>query len=463
MKKKTKGLIIALSSIMAVLLTVGVLAVLVNNHGDDYEDEIPKTATVTHHELETVKAVGRGLYNKDGKLYTIKGVNFGGWLIQEGWMSVNSLGPALNEDGSYVSINYEGTVEEYEKVYQEELEQALLDNPNLTKEQVDELWNVYYKSYCKEEDFVNIKNIGMNTIRLPMWYRTFMEGPDDNLVMKEDAFELVDWFLEMAKKYDLKVILDMHGVVGGQSGHEHSGTRDRDFWTTEIYINQMCELWKNIASHYKNERSDLADTILAYDLVNEPAYQGHYTEKLQWDVMDRLYDSIREVDKDHVISIEGCWHFNNLPNPKDYDWENVLYQYHIYNWDYHNIDNDTFYTYHWLTFALNDYNVPKYIGEFTFFDQKDEWVKYLNIYDERGFGWTLWTYKTVCVGWWDSSWGIYVNKMYLKDEQLKLDVRTATYEEIYAEWSRQGTSESYNNTGLLKEALTEYFTLESSN
>lgn len=450
-------------AIIGTIITVTVLGVAlgatisyVNNYGTDYENKIPTRQDVTHHEMETIKAIGRGLYDKDGARYEIKGVNFGNWLIQESWMSVNSLGPVLNDDGSYASINYEGTVEEYVKVYQEELEQALINNPNLTEEQVKTLWDVYYKSYCKEEDFQNIKNIGLNTIRLPMYYRTFMEGPDDNLVMKENAFELVDWFLEMAKKYDLKVILDMHGVVGGQSGHEHSGTRKKEFWTNPNYIAKMCELWGNIAYHYKEVRPDLAYTILAYDLVNEPAYQGYSTTILQWEVMNLLYKAIRAIDKDHVISIEGCWHFNNLPDPKKYGWENVLYQYHIYNWDYQKIKNDIFYTYHWLTFAFNDYEVPKFIGEFTFFDQKDEWVKYLNKYDERGLGWTLWTYKTISVGWWDSSWGIYVNRLNLKNEQLKLDVRSATYDEIYDVWSKQGTNESYQ-TGLLKEALNEYF------
>ena len=233
----------------------------VNELSANFEDTIGdvslKNQEVTHKKIETYKAIGRGIYDIEGNYFQIKGVNFGNFLIQEGWMSVNSLGPKLNKDGSYVKINEQGIVEEYEEVYQEELDEALLNNPNLTKEQVDELWDIYYKSYCQEEDFKNIKDIGFNTIRLPMYYRNFMEGEDDNLVMKENAFDIIDWFLENAKKYDLMVILDMHGVVGGQSGYEHSGTRDCDFWDNEIYQEEMCDLWKNIASHYMNERNDL--------------------------------------------------------------------------------------------------------------------------------------------------------------------------------------------------------------
>ena len=71
----------------------------------------------------------------------------------------------------------------------------------------------------------------------------------------------------------------MHGVVGGQSGNEHSGTRRTEFWTNEVYQKEMCDLWKNIASYYLNERKDLASTILAYDLINEPAIDKKETIK----------------------------------------------------------------------------------------------------------------------------------------------------------------------------------------
>ena len=55
------------------------------------------------------------------------------------------------------------------------------------------------------------------------------------------------------------------------------------------------------------------------------------------------------------------------------------------------------------------------------------------------------------------SWGIYVYKMNLRDEKLKLDVRTATYEEIKEVWSNQGTKETYKDTGVLKSVLEQHF------
>ena len=455
---KTKKIIISTFSVLGIILiSFGLIANASYNFGKKDYNNLSKKVEVTHKKIETYKAIDKGIYDLEGNLFQIQGINYGNLLIQEGWMSVNSLGPKLNEDGSYVKINSEGVIEEYEEVYQEELDLVLKNNPNLNQEKINELWSIYYKSYCQEIDFQNIKEIGLNTIRLPMYYRNFLEGEDDKLVMKENAFEFIDYFLENAKKYDLKVILDMHGVVGGQSGNEHSGTRRTEFWTNEIYQKEMCDLWKNIASYYLNERKDLASTILAYDLINEPAIDKKVTTKREWDVMDEMYKAIREVDEDHIIAIEGCWYFDRLPDPKKYNWENVMYEFHLYNWDNAKVSNDVYHTLHFFKWMTTNYDVPIYIGEFNFFDKKDEWIKWLNEYDERGLNWSIWSYKTISVGWWDMSWGIYVYKMNLRDEKLKLDVRTATYEEIKEVWSNQGTKETYKDTGILKSILEQHF------
>lgn len=413
-----------------------------------FEDEIQ--------EIQPLKAVGKGLYNKNGDLVTLNGVNFGNWLIQEGWLSSTSLGPLLKEDGSYKEVNEDGIVTGYEEMYQEEIIEAINNNPNLTAEQIEVLWDVYYKSYIQEEDFKNVKDLGLNTIRLPMYYRNFLKGDDDNLVMRDDAFTLLDWFLEMCKKYELYAVLDMHGVVGGNNGYEHSGSRKYDFWTNKTYQETICNLWKNIASHYMNDRKDLIETIATFDIINEPCGESKTTEKEQWIVMDKIYKAIREVDDLHVITFEGCWYFSSFPNPEDYKWENVMYEVHLYNWS-PTISNELFFKFHDLLFSFADYDVPYYIGEFNFFDDEEQWLKWLNEFDMRNYSWTIWNYKMASVGNWDNSWGLYVYKMNLKKDELKLDLRTATFEEIYEEWSTQGTSQKYTSTGLMKKVIEEHY------
>ena len=471
-----------LIGLVSVLLVVAILAGGLVVYGNLYVSKQHNSDTPSHvdidaNEFGTITAVGCGLYDANGDRFEIKGINFGNLFIAEGWMTVNSVGAAFNDDGSFVKVNEQGIVEEYEEIYQEEMDKILADrvaNGDFTQEQLDELNEAFFYAYCTEADFQLIKDTGLNTIRLPMYYRNFMEGPDEALTMREDAFEKLDYFLELAKKYDLKVIVDMHGVVGGQSGYEHCGTRDMDFWENETYIQSMCDLWRNIASYYVTERPDLASTILAYDLVNEPTKRTDIgTGPLQWQVMDRLYDAIREVDQHHVISIEGVWYPMSLPSPEKYGWENVLYQYHFYNWNSGNgVSNEMFYSLMYILYSMSDYDVPKFVGEFNFFGDKASWSKYLAQYDELGWGWTIWSYKIVSVGWWESSWGLVVNKLNIQndadtpieDYKLKLDLRTASYEEIMEVWSNEYTS--YNgqegayklyHDGTLYNVFKEYF------
>ena len=406
-------------------------------------------------------ANGKALYDENGDIYEIRGVNFGNLFLTEGWMTVISVGALLKKDGSFAKINPEGVVEEYEEIYQEEMDAIFAQR--FTDEQIESLNDAYFYSYCTEYDFKFISELGLNTIRLPMYYRNFLSTADryrltdEQLCQKIDfekyefQFEKLDWFIEMANKYGLKVIIDMHGVMGGQSGFEHCGTRDIDFWDNEEYIQFTCNLWKRIALHYAEERKDLAPAILAYDLINEPTSRKAIgTGPKQWRVMNKIYQAIREVDKEHVISIEGVWFFLSLPKPQKYGWENVLYQYHFYNWTSDLTPNWLFYDFMYAQLSVTDYNVPKFVGEFNFFGDRDAWIKYLNEYDKTGLGWTIWSYKTVSVGWWDSSWGILVNKMWLTPDEngnirLKIDLRTASYDEIYTLWSNQHTDDTTND------------------
>ena len=381
---------------------------------ENYVYDAPEHIDLTPNSHNTVVAVGKGLYDENGDRFDIKGINFGNLFIAEGWMTVNSVGAQMNDDGSYVKVSTDGNgiVEEYEEIYQEEMDKIL---SRFTDEELTALNDAYFNSYCTEADFALISNMGLNTIRLPMYYRNFLTThdryrlSDEELCEKDFAeielvFDKLDTFLSYAKKYNLKVIIDMHGVMGGQSGFEHCGTRDIDFWDNEEYIEFMCNLWAAIAEHYYD--SEYASTILAYDLVNEPTNRNEIgTGPKQWKVMDRMYDAIREVDSEHVISIEGVWFPVSLPRPEKYGWENVLYQFHYYNWPWQGTSNELYYAFTFGLSALADFDVPKFVGEFTFFGDTDAWVKYLNAYDNHGWGWTIWSYKMISVGYWDNSWG----------------------------------------------------------
>jgi hypothetical protein len=66
--------------------------------------------------------------------------------------------------------------------------------------------------------------------------------------------------------------------------------------------------------------------------------QARKKDKMLWDFYDELYQAIRKVDANHIITMEGIWEIYNLPEPSSYNWSNVLYQTHNYNWKQSEID-----------------------------------------------------------------------------------------------------------------------------
>lgn len=367
---------------------------------------------------------GTKIKNMKGKEIILRGTNAGGWLIQEFWM-------CPTEQTENVSC-------------QKEMIQVLKER--FGEEKAEELLDVYEDNFWTEADFDNCRELGMNVIRLPFTYMNFQ---NDDGTMRDDAFERVDWFVDQAGQRGMYVILDMHGAQGSQNEKDHSGDTTQGagfFYGDNAGRNQTeyVELWKKIAEHYEGN-----STVAGYDLLNEPYCDlPENTGKTCWDIYDRAYKAIREVDKDHIIIMEAKWDPVNLPDPKEYSWENVVYEYHQYNYsDQHSADAQ----FEGIELKLDladaaDYSVPNYIGETSFFDNMESWEKCLNEMNRRGCNYTTWSYKVTGDG--SNTWGIY------NIQAEKANVETDDFDTIKEKWSNQ--SNLIENKEV-KEILEKYF------
>ncbi len=428
MKKILKRVLcVVLSLVILVGLIVGAALI----HSKAYR--IPKQAATIENTTGLVQANGRSLYDANGNALQLQGINAGQILLQEGWMSPFAIEPLKNEDGSYVKDG--GDNIQYPEFSEEEFRKALKENPNLTDYEVEELLQYYWSCFFTEEDFHIIKeDLKLNTIRLPFYYLNIL-NEDFSRKSEEEAFSYLDWFMEQAAKQELYVILDLHGAPGSQSGYEHSGTaiREANLWNNPQNVAATVDLWDFVSEHYLNTRPDLGKWVATYDIMNEPTYTYKgITTKECWEVFDQIYDVIRENGDEHVITFCCCWDFAALPDPADYGWENVQYQYHWYNWRNDLLPYDLFYAYQDLSNIGRDYDVPVLIGEFTAFEDKEAWSQMLSLYDQRNYSWTIWNYKTTVTGWWTSSWGVYTCqlKFITENEDVKCNVATCTYEEF---------------------------------
>ena len=92
MKKALIAILIALGVI--ILIIAGVLT-YGNIYASNYTYEAPEVIEIEPNEYNTVTAVGKGLYDENGKRFDIKGINYGNLFISSGFGSVLIMAPAI--------------------------------------------------------------------------------------------------------------------------------------------------------------------------------------------------------------------------------------------------------------------------------------------------------------------------------------------------------------------------------
>lgn len=407
-----------------------------------------------------VKTDGAKIIDEKGNAIGLYGTNLGGWLVQESWLVPTDIGKEYGQIDMMIELAN-----------------------RFGEDGMQELLDVYEDNWVSEIDFQRIKALGLNCVRIPFTYLNFVNAvkkvgdryertPYEELKVDESKFARLDWAIEMCKKYSLYAILDMHGAVGSQSGNDHTGDiaypGGGRLWgedeTGEICRQKTKSIWVAIANRYKNDT-----TVAVYDLMNEPGIKdknGNQTTTTRThEYFDELYKAIREVDGNHIVCMESCWNFGNLPDPSKYGWENVMYQYHHYNWASAGVANSVYYgsqiTFNNLS-SKGKYNVPVIIGEFNVWadshpdkvnatgkqssqTEEEAWDGVMELYCGLGWNFTTWNFKHAAE---HSSWGLfnYDNSVDRMWEQA--NYKTMSKDEIATIWARHNSENYVVNTSL---------------
>ena len=372
---------------------------------------------------------GRTIVNQRGEKVQLKGVNLGAWLVREDWLNPDHIPEEILAEKKY----------DGEMVY-DKLEERF------GREKAQELLNMFYENWITEYDLDNIKAMGFNCVRVPFWYRNFYYDDNGTKILDENGewdFSILDWVVEECSKRELYVILDMHGAVGSQSDAPHSGRAFggaqlmEDSEQGERYRELTDELWTAIASRFNGNPA-----VAMYDLLNEPMCDVSCTEierRIKNEkIYKRLYNTVRAVDEDHLITMEAIWTGFALPWSFMRGWDNVVYQVHFYN-----NSNFIFNFFLLLTMALHP-NVPLMVGEF-YPHKQTTWDNCFSTMNKLNYSWMLWTYKATGHGMWSSDWCLYG----AKDGFWRADIYNGTYEEIAEAWSaeRLNTQTGFQDTG----------------
>ncbi|MGG3283483.1 cellulase family glycosylhydrolase [Paenibacillus solani] len=308
-----------------------------------------------------VKADGKRVVNGDGQEILLQGVGLGSWLLPEGYMW------KMPEQGDRPR----------------RIESMIQDL--IGKEKAAAFWETYYERYITEADIRQIASEGFNSIRVPINARLIMEeGQQPPFVYHEDHLKLIDRVIDWCRTHSLYVILDLHGAPGGQTGANiDDSERDLpELFTDRLNAERTVALWRMLAERYKD------DWIVAgYDLLNEPLpdwFSEYYARVMP--LYKEITSAIREVDKRHMIILEGVhwstdWSiFNEIID------DNLMLQFHKY---WNNPDKESIQKY---LDIRDEWNVPIFMGEGG--ENNPQWYTgAFRLFEDHNISWNFWTWK----------------------------------------------------------------------
>lgn len=394
-------------------------------------------------ESDYLMTSGTDIKNDRGETVYLRGINAGGLFVIEQWMT-GFASTTSQESSVATTVDHKTTSQVFIERFGEE--------------GAKELWKTYQENWWTETDFEYCLEMGINCIRLPFTYMTvdFAAVSDYDKAGKNFDFTPLGDFVKEASKYGIYTILDLHGAYDSQNGQDHSGEvkglNDVDFYSNEQMQNLTVKLLQELALYFKDNPA-----VAAIDILNEPGEKSnesgsktYSTTVRHWDFFDKAYKAIREVDDHRIVIFESCWEAENLPYPSQYGWENCIYSFHHYT----GCTGQDRYQEHCTSFAnklaqigSKNFGVPLHMGEFTCYDNADQWEYTLNLLNSSKWHWNSWTYKT----WINSAWGVLNIK---GRNNQKINAHNDSYETIMEKFSYVRTTEetafwTFNNNKTL--------------
>ncbi|MGB4658665.1 MAG: glycoside hydrolase family 5 protein [Mobilitalea sp.] len=313
--------------------------------------------------MEFIRAKGKEIY-AGNEILLLRGFGLGGWFLPEGYMW--KLGASGDRPRKMEAM--------IEKL--------------CGKNYAEAFWQSYLDYYITEKDIEFIAKEGFNSVRLPLNARHLYERENQKLILNQDMFARIDQLIEWCRKYQIYVILDMHGAPGGQTGQNIDDCEaDQPYlFMDQRYEEELIFLWRELAKRYCKDK-----TVAGYDLLNEPLpnFFQQYNHKVL-PLYQKLIREIREIDRNHMIILEGVhWatDFSIFESfTKEEAADNIMLQFHKY---WNNPDAESL-----QDFILwsDQLNIPLFMGEGGE-NNYDWYTTAFPLYERLNISWSFWSYK----------------------------------------------------------------------
>ncbi|KAJ8120666.1 hypothetical protein ONZ43_g2681 [Nemania bipapillata] len=178
-----------------------------------------------------------------------RGVNLGGWLSIEPFIT-----PSLFNYDSRLGIVDEWTLSTYL-------------GPKTTASTIEK----HYATFVTEQTFKEIQEAGLDHVRIPYSYWAVQTYDDDPYLFRISWRYLLRG-IEWARKYGLRVNLDLHGLPGSQNGWNHSGRLGPIGWLNgtngDLNAQRSLDIHDRLSKFFAQDR--YKNIIAFYGLANEP-------------------------------------------------------------------------------------------------------------------------------------------------------------------------------------------------
>ncbi|CAF1426677.1 unnamed protein product, partial [Didymodactylos carnosus] len=325
------------------------------------------------------------------------GVNLGGWLVAEKWMTWASpiwsgVPDATANHGEYKTMEFLGHATG------------------------DARFRQHRDNFITEQDFRDIKAAKLNTVRIPVGYwiteRDNSGGGDPNAwrMFAPGGINYLDRAIrEWAPRNNLLILISMHAAKGSQNGNDHSSPSTPGVTNWSNYpenVRNTLDVVEFLVRRYNN---DVA--FLGIGVLNEPT--GNTNEGVLKQYYYDAYGRIRQFS-DCLITVAPLLYQQSagssdwasfMPPPQ---FTGILHEWHRYQiWGFEGQSKDQL-----IRFAQNDLKNDiaawrgnwLFIGEWSIawpgsanFDNDDDLRRYataqLEAFKGAHAGWTYWTWK----------------------------------------------------------------------
>ncbi|KAF2719741.1 glycoside hydrolase family 5 protein [Polychaeton citri CBS 116435] len=220
----------------------------------------------------------------------IKGVNLGGWLLVEKWIT-----PSL----------YDSTVADDEW--------ALCSD--LGKRKCAAVLRNHWKTFINQADFKDIKTAGLNTVRIPIGYWAIDLLDYEPYVSGQFSYltQAVQW----AGEAGIGVIISLHGAPGSQNAQENSGyDAANSFFSNTSNIDRTLHVLSNLTQEFS--QSQYGDAVKSIELLNEPRLTSTFTLEDLTGFYASGFNAVRAANHDGSINVTIHDAFQLFSTWKDY-------------------------------------------------------------------------------------------------------------------------------------------------